>query len=431
MDSSLNLIGALILIVSAVLVFTVPRRYIPLPFIITMCYATLGQQLSLFGLNFFLIRILIGLGWIRVFIRGEFKQLQLNNLDIIFLAWSVARFTIYIILNQSQEAVIYQSGSLYNAIGLYFLFRCSVLNLDDISALFKASALAIFPLSVIMLNEMITGRNIFFSLDGVPEFSEIRGSRVRCQGPFRHPILAGSFGSAMMPLAVALWKQKGQKLSSAIGFCSASIITLASGSSGPLMAYMVGLAGLILWSHRKYMKLVRWGIVGMIITLAAVMNAPFYYIIERISSITGGSGWYRAYLIDQTVKHFDEWWLIGTKDAVDWMPFHRTNDLNLADITSQYVGQALDGGLLSLVLFTLILVYSFKIVGKALIGLKDHPSSEQYLVWVLGVTLFVHIVSFISISYFDQIIVIWYLLLAMIASLSPKFTEAKNERSVS
>jgi hypothetical protein len=44
----------------------------------------------------------------------------------------------------------------------------------------------------------------------------------------------------------------------------------------------------------------------------------------------------------------------------------------------------------------------------------------------LGVILFVHIVSFISVSYYDQIIVVWYLLLAMIASLTT-MTGAKNE----
>jgi hypothetical protein len=420
--STLNLFGAMVIIVTAALVLAVPRRYVPLPFIIAICYLTLGQQVTLFGFNFFPVRILIAAGWIRLFVRGEFKQLHFNILDRIILAWLVAKFTINIILYQNQEAFISQSGFLYNAIGLYFLFRCSVRNLDDIKALFKVSALAIFPLAVIMIFEEITARNIFSSLGGVPEFSEIRSGRARCQGPFRHPILAGSFGAAMMPLAFALWKQKGEKLTSIIGFCSATLITLTAGSSGPLMAYISGLAGFALWSYRRYMKLVRWGVVGVILALAAVMKAPFYYIIERVGSVTGGSGWYRAYLIDQTVKHFDEWWLMGTKESARWMPFHLTiNDKEFADITSEYIAQAVNGGLLSLVLFILIIVFAYKIIGKAL---KDHPASEQYIVWVLGVTLFVHIMSFISVSYYDQIIVIWYLLLAMIASLSQEHTGA-------
>lgn len=37
-----------------------------------------------------------------------------------------------------------------------------------------------------------------------------------------------------------------------------------------------------------------------------------------------------------------------------------------------------------------------------------------FFVWTLGVTLFAHCLSFISVTYFDQIIVLWYWLLAAI-----------------
>lgn len=416
--SAFDAVGSLILIITAILVFIIPRRYLPLPFIIAAAYLTLGQQLILFGLNFFPIRILIALGCIRIIIRGEFKLLQINILDKFILTWIIVKFIIYIILYQTMEAFIFQAGFMYNALGLYFLLRCAINSLEDITALFKVTAVSILPLAMIMLNEAITGMNLFSQFGGVPEISEFRNGRVRCQGPFRHPILAGSFGAAMMPVAVALWWQKGQKYISVIGFISATIITISAASSGPFIAYVSGVGALFLWVIRKNMKLVRWAAVAMILMLAAVMKAPFYYIIERVSSIVGGSGWYRSYLIEQTVNNFSDWWLIGTKNSADWMPFHLTiSEKEFADITSEYIAQAVNGGLISLVLFVVILVFSFKIIGKALNTIKDHDFAEQFLIWTLGVILFVHMVSFISVSYYDQIIVLWYLLLAMIASL--------------
>jgi len=41
----------------------------------------------------------------------------------------------------------------------------------------------------------------------------------------------------------------------------------------------------------------------------------------------------------------------------------------------------------------------------------------NYLPWALGSALFVHVVSFISVAYFDQMVIYWFMLLAMIAAL--------------
>ena len=40
------------------------------------------------------------------------------------------------------------------------------------------------------------------------------------------------------------------------------------------------------------------------------------------------------------------------------------------------------------------------------------------LAWALGVALLTHTMSFLAVSYFGQIIIVWYLLLGMIGSLA-------------
>jgi hypothetical protein len=45
-------------------------------------------------------------------------------------------------------------------------------------------------------------------------------------------------------------------------------------------------------------------------------------------------------------------------------------------------------------------------------------SDAEMLLWALGAALYATLVNFFSVSYYDQIDVIWYLLLAMISSAS-------------
>jgi D-alanyl-lipoteichoic acid acyltransferase DltB (MBOAT superfamily) len=74
------------------------------------------------------------------------------------------------------------------------------------------------------------------------------------------------------------------------------------------------------------------------------------------------------------------------------------------------------GGLLLVFLFIGILVSAFSILSKALRRNKNAPREEQFMIWTLGAILFGHLVNFLSISYFDQSVVYFYLLLAGIAS---------------
>ena len=91
-------------------------------------------------------------------------------------------------------------------------------------------------------------------------------------------------------------------------------------------------------------------------------------------------------------------------------------DRNMVDITSQYVAEGVNGGILKLGLFVLIIISCFKGLGRAL---RDKPtiSPSGFFVWGIGVSLFAHCFSFLSISYFDQIIVVWFWLLASISCL--------------
>jgi hypothetical protein len=148
------------------------------------------------------------------------------------------------------------------------------------------------------------------------------------------------------------------------------------------------------------------------------MKAPVWYLIGRISLITGGTGWHRSEIIDTAIRHFNEWWLVGTKNTAHWMPYVLPSYPNMADITNQFLLIGVNGGILTMVWFILLIVQCFKTIGNALRLSTLTSEKDSFFIWTLGCALIGHVVTFFSIAYFDQMIVFWYLLIGMIATLT-------------
>jgi O-antigen ligase len=268
------------------------------------------------------------------------------------------------------------------------------------------------PIAIEMAIEVLYGKNYFSFLGGVSEISIVREGRVRAQGPFLHPILAGTLGATMFPLFFSKIDDLKKYKSLLIGiFVSISIVYL-SASSGPVLSIMSGIISLCLWKVRRHIKVVNLVIAISLIFLNFYMNAPIWYIIDRISSIMGGRGWDRSELINSFIKYFDEWWLFGTSYTRHWKPNALPINPNMADITNNFIRIGVDGGLITLILFLVFLVNLFKRLEKKIRTLKDNEDGFFY--WSLGCALLTHVVSFISVSYFDQINVFLYILIAMI-----------------
>ena len=410
--TSLNSLGLLVLLGTGFLTLVLPRRYALLPVIIVTCFMTLGQMVVVGGLHFTMMRILVLFGWIRLFLRHEIRPLRFNAIDKAVLAWTIVAIVTHSLLWQTSDEFVNRLGFGYNVVGMYFLFRFLVCDLEDIKRLFAMTAIAVVPLAAAMLVERTTERNVFAVFGGVRAITELRGGTLRCQGPFGHPILAGTFGASLLPFFVSLWWQgRKYKWLAVAGVISSSVIVSASGSSGPVMAYMAGCLGLVMWYFRRYMRVIRWGALVGFIGLTLVMKAPVWYLIQRVNIFSGSTGDHRALLIDQFVHHFSDWWLLGVKSTAGWA------DENMWDITNQYIWEAVNGGLATMFLFILIIVFCFRAVGLTVRRLTvTNGGAQRRLVWALGATLFAHTSSFMSISYFDQNVVNWYLLLAMIAT---------------
>jgi hypothetical protein len=414
----INPLGMIFTLLMGLLLLVLPRKYAPLPILAMVCYMTMGLRLIIGGLNFTMIRVLLAFGLVRFVLRGEYKGITLNKIDRVVLWFTVVNTIAYVVLwGGEYDSFKYKSGKAYDTLGFYFLFRGFIRDWDDVLRLVKLAAIVVMPLAAEMLMEWITLVNRFAVFGGVGSSVWVRDGTPRCQGPFSHPILAGTFGATLLPCFVGLLLVKRNVTLAICGICSATIITLAAGSSGPLMAAVSAGAAFCLWPMRFQMKTFRWGVSLLLISLHMVMKAPVWFLVGRLSVHNSSDGFHRAQLIDSAIRNFSDWWLVGTRSTAQWGYF-------MFDVTNQYILSGVEGGFISMALFVAILVACFRAVGRML-RLSPEQSVEglPQFAWALGAALMAHASSFIAVSYFDQNLIMWYMLLAVFASLSGVFLD--------
>ena len=407
------------LLVMMYFTWSLPRRFAICPLLAMTCLMPLGQELDLGGLHFHLFRILLLVGVVRVFVKREAAAVQWNRTDKLMLWWVIVAVTLGSLSKPSMELFTNRMGEAYNAVGCYLFIRCVIVDFEDVVTSIMTLAIVSMPLAAAMMMERKSGHNPFSVFGGVPEYSALRNGHVRCQGAFRHAILAGDFwrnrGAAVRG---ALGLQAFVPPARAAGVLAAVIIAYDASSSGALMALVAGVAGLCLWKWNTQMRWLRRGTVLLFVCLAMVMNAPVWYVFARLSSVTGGDGQQRGDVIDVAVRHFGDWCLVGTTSTAKWGNGEVIEgDQEMMDITNQFVMEGIKGGLLRLILFIAVIVSCFKIVGRR-VRAEEKGSPNGFLVWAIGVALLGHCLSFLSVPYFDQIIVIWYWVLAVCASIA-------------
>lgn len=397
------------------LIFFAPRRYVIVLFLAAACYLPLFASLDVGGLNMSMIRIIIFFSWCRFLVRREFRLIEFNKIDIAVFAFLVLSIVTYTLLYGTADALINRFGMAYDVAGAYFMFRILFQGMDDVIRSFKILAILVVPIAIAMVVERITESNVF-AIFGSPVALEgyVRGDRIRCFGPFSHPILAGSFGATTLAFFIGLWLNQHRKLA-IIGIISSSLIILTSNSSGPAMSALAVMIGFSMWPMRNHMRAIRMSLLSFLVMAYLIMKAPVWFLIGKLGHVVGGSGWHRSEIIDAAIRHLDEWWLLGTNVTRHWMPTGVTWSEEHTDITNQFIRVGVDGGLITLIFFIYLLVTCFSALGKALKSTSEEHIHKKYTIWALGVTLFAHIVTFFSVRYFDQNVLFFYMLIAVTA----------------
>ncbi len=410
--TSLSPIVLAAILVAVALIMVLPRKLVMWPVFFMFFMVPLGQQIYVGGFHFYTFRIIILFGLARALFakltaNTELFSGGLNSIDRVFILCTACQSLAVVLLFRSGPALTNQFGVLLDYLGGYFVIRFLIRDKEDIYRAIKCLACLVLIIGACMMYEHFTMRNLFSTIGGqaVPN---VREGRVRAQGPFNHELMAGAFGATLFPLCLMLWKSKKAKLISLGGLVGSCLMTWSSNSSTSLLAFGGGIVAIFFWPFRKSMRLVRWGIVFGLIGLQLVMKAPIWFFISHIDLTGGSSSYHRAALIDQFIRHFWDWWLIGIRESGSW-------GLDMWDAQNQFVSVGMTGGLLGLVLFIVLISRGFARLGNAR-KVIEGDSSQEWFIWLASAALFAHIVAFFGVNYFDMTKFGWFALLAMISA---------------
>jgi hypothetical protein len=394
---------------SMVVLFAKKEKII-IPVILVACFITTQQRIAIFTIDFPMLRIILILGILRIIIQKEITSMTFNVIDKLMIYYLITTIITHTLLWGDVSSFVYICGQSVDIGGAYFFIRMIINDFEDYDTIIKTLVFMSIPISLFMLYEHYTGgRNLFSVFGGVAEWDTIRQGKLRAQGAFSHPIMTGTFGASLLPLMYVLWV-RNYKFLALLGVICSIIITLASSSSGPMMTFAFGLLGIFFWILRKYTRIVRKLFFIMLICMHIAMKAPIWHLISRIDLVGGSTGYHRYLLIDAAVNYFWRWFSVGIQSTDIWGP-------GLGDVTNQYILEGARGGIIPLVFFIIIIVKCFQTIGISRAMLTGSIELQKY-VWCLGVILFAYAFSFLSVSFFGQMVFFYYLLIAMISSFN-------------
>ena len=207
--SNMSPIGWALLLTGGILVLVLPARRILDPLLVVLVLVPLGQQLVIASVHVSIPRALLLIALIRVYGCREEGRFVLSGYDRLFIWFVVASCVSFVILYHDLDAVKNRCGFVLDVAGSYLLARALVRDLYDVERATFVLAICCMILGSLMTFEHVVLRNPFYFLGGNAEAPAVREGRLRCQGPFLHPIMAGSFGAVMIPLFWGAWQRRG------------------------------------------------------------------------------------------------------------------------------------------------------------------------------------------------------------------------------
>lgn len=408
------------MLVAIVLILILSRNKVVVPFLLTYFTIPLGQVLVIGGIHLTVPQMLI----LAVLARMAFQRPssdgrlpgRFNSLDRVVVLWSLSALIFFNLQFMETQALIKSLGDFIVALGGYLAARFLIPDIETVRRTLKVLAVICAIQGACMLSEQFTHQNVFNFLGA--NQPKIRSGSLRSEGVLG-TLYGGVFAGALIPMFLWLWTDGKPRTAAFAGFCGATAMVFTSHASTSLMAYSSSLIGLGFWPLRKRMRLIRWGMVVILVALHLVMNGPVWSLIEKIDVLTGSNSYHRYMLVDNCIRHFSDWWLIGYKDYGNWG--HVTWDL-----CNQFVVAALTGGLVTLVLYIAIFSQSFGAIGTRRYHVEGNRGQEWFL-WCLGSFLLSNVVSSFGINYMAQLQMFLFSLLACISVAA--FLEQETVRS--
>jgi hypothetical protein len=250
--TELRLATLLLTALLGVLTIAAPRPWSLAPILVASVILPDDQRIIAAGLDWTMFRLLILCGLARILARGEGRGIRPVALDRLLVAFCGVTIVATLCLHGTFSAVMNRLGGAFDILGFYFFCRVALRSRDELRACIFVAFLCMLPLSISMVHEWLTGRNVFSMLGGVPAFTEAREGRLRCQGAFSHPIMTGLFAASWATLFASSWNRR--RWLTVIGASAAVLVVILTASSTPILALVAGVVALSFWPLRGHMR---------------------------------------------------------------------------------------------------------------------------------------------------------------------------------
>jgi len=375
----------------------------------------MDQRIELFSMDFTSLRLCILSGLLRMFLRNEIQAVRFNRIDVLFIFWMAIGAIIYVLQWADMSSIIYKMGVLFDGFGFYWLFRQMIRKWEDISSVVSVFAiLAIVSAPLILLERILKSSPYAFM--GYSQASMHRG-RFRCSGPFPHYIMMGLFWTSLLPWFYSFIRMKIKKYFYWTAIGSGLFCMVMSNSSTPLLTLFFMSGFWFLYPYRRYGRQIFFIIAAILMGLHLLMESSVWHLMARVDIFSGSTGWHRYFLFDQFIRHTSEWFFLGTRSTAHW-------GMGLEDVTNQYVLEAVRGGFLTLCIFLWLNVLCVTVSGQA--SMTFSVGKKSWLSWGICISVLGHIISFWGVSYFGQIIMIFYLTIVLVAFLQEQISHDRR-----
>jgi len=424
-ETVLHPLVAVWMLIAILLILTLPRHMVIVVFLVVFFTIPLAQVILVGGLHFPVVRILILAGLARRAMDGRKSSEEkfpggFNSLDQVVVLWTVSTLVVLSLQWMELRPFIKFVGDFVDSLGGYLVMRFLIPNGEAVRRTIKVLGVVCLIQGVCMLSEQFTHHNAFGFLIPGGDSITIRDGHVRASGMLGS-IQGGAFGGVLVPIFVWLWSERRSRMAAVVGLVGCMTMAFASYASTSWLACGAGLLGLAFWPLRNQMRIVRWAIVATLLGLHLVMHGPVWSLIEHIDVTGGSSSYHRYMLVDNCIRHFGDWWLLGYKHYGDW-------GFDMWDTCNQFVAVAVTGGLVSLILYIAIFSRSLGMMGKARKQLSGNRK-QQWFLWCLGSTLFAVIVSSFGINYALQLQMLLFPLLACVSVATFEARQAMFSRT--
>ena len=388
-------------------------------------------RLNFFGQTFYAYRIacLLVMPWVVHQLLAGRLQFKLNDILVLLAAvWMVLAF---VMVDGLSSGLASGLAIAMDVLIPYLAVRLSIRSYDQVRHLLVILAPIALVLGVLMAVEAIThfrvirsGAQAIFGQMGAAEyggeFSQgtqwvTRFGLLRATGPFSHPILAGVFFSALLPMYY-FSRLRGWPLVSGMAAGLAGFFSLSSAAF--LAMFMFVVLALYDWA-RKAITFLNWpifvGVTAAVLTVLHFVSQNGLISVLIRYTLDPMTGYYRLLIWDYGSVANYPWFGIGHREYVglEWMT---------GSVDTVWLAMAIRHGLAVPLLLGLAMILA--ILGLAMAASRDRTINSGILIG-MAITLTVYFVLGFTVSFFGGLLV-WWMMLIGIGTTFAQFTSPRQ-----